>query len=348
MSTCKFFRWLAGGVLATVCVACSSSAEQHVVPASGTAASPAIGREVAPKFQRPKVATEHLYVIVTTSTKFVAEYPIQSGIPQTKPDRVVRGFFAPNALTVDGAGRLYVLDVKGVKVFAPGATGHAQPIREIDVPSFLNFDTLAVDAHGYLYVGESEHVVVYSPSAHGHAKPVAVLKPAGYPAGLGIYMGGDLYALGNTQHYGRHRVFRTHVTVYSAAPTPKRIRGFCTRELFKHGIDYGVALDGLGRLFTTHTEFINSLPVGEIDVFDATAKGCPVNKIAKITTSNPRLLEPAYLAVSTPYIYVADVQQGNGGVVFTLRSAGVRQTPVATLSISNGRPHDLYGMALGP
>ena len=160
-------RSVAAGVAATVITACSPSGAQRSIPAAGTSVVSSAA----------KGATKHLYVIVTTKRKFIAEYPIENGIPQAKPDRMVLGLIAPNAIAVDSAGNLYVLDLKTLKEFAPGASGLAKPIREIELKSFLNINTLAVDAQGYLYVGQKSRVYVYAPTAHGHATPIAKFKP---------------------------------------------------------------------------------------------------------------------------------------------------------------------------
>lgn len=347
MATYKFFRWLAAGALATVGVACSSSVGQQVLLPNHAAANSAVW-PVPLAFAPAKATTKHLYVIVTTATRFVAEYSIQNGIPAAKPDRVVRGLFAPLALTLDATGHLYVLDLKTIKEFAPGATGHARPIREIDVSNFLNNDALAVDARGYIYVGQGGRIYVYPPNAHGHAKPLAIIKPVGYPNGVTIDATGDLNVLGDTSEMDPNLQYQMHMSVYTPAPGPKRVREFCTYESTNEGLDYGVAVDGPRRLLTGHTYFVNSIPFGEIDVYAADATTCPTKRLEKITTSNPSLLEPVYVAVDRPYLYVCDVQQGDGGVIFTLRTTARRQTPLSTLSVANGEPHNVFGIALGP
>jgi hypothetical protein len=341
MVACACFRWIAGGALVIAGAACSMSTAPPVTPMSRTAAAPGA---IAPA----KAGTRHLYVIVTTSTRFVAEYPIEDGIPQVRPDRTVEGLEAPNALTVDSAGDLYVLDLKTIKEFAPGATGHAKPIREIDVPSFLNINTLAVDTSGYLYVGQKGRVFVYTPHAHGHATPIAKIKPVGYPSGLTIDASGDLYALGSTQESYPYLNYQTHVSVYNAAPNLKRIREFCSYEETHSGIAYGDALDGLGHLLTTHTYFINSYPHGEIVGFPADANKCPRGATVKIVTTSPSLAEPVYLAVDAPYLYVGDVFYGYGGVVFTLLTTGSQQMQLSTLYVANNKPHNIFGIAIGP
>ena len=251
-------------------------------PFGRNAMSPAVPPPAGPAATTP---AHHLYVIVTLKQRFVAEYPLRDGIPESRPDRTLFGFRAPNAITVDSAGDLYVLDLKTIKEFAPSVSGHPRPIRQIDVPSFLNIDTLAVDAHGYLYVGQSGHVYVYAPGAHGRATPVARFKPVGYPAGFVLDADDNFDVLGNTQRtVGSSLQFQMHTSVYAPAPKLQRIRKFCTDQLAQSGIDYGIALDQRARAFTTHTYFIGSYPQGEVDVFPAGAHRCPMNPALRITT----------------------------------------------------------------
>ncbi|MBV9233547.1 MAG: hypothetical protein JO030_05840 [Candidatus Eremiobacteraeota bacterium] len=321
---------------AAILTACSQSAGNRVLP-SGMA-GPA-----------QRSATGHLYLIVTMgSSRFVPEYPIVNGIPQATPDRTVTGFFAPVALTVDDAGHLYVLDHLTIKEFAPGANGNARPIRTIHVPNFLNIGTLLVDSNGYVYVGQAGHIHVYAPGAHGRAKPYAIVKPRGYPSGLAIDGSRELYVLGTTQEMDPYRVFTTHVSVYDPPPTLKRVRHFCGYEERSSGIDFGIGLDGRGNAFSTHTYFINSSPHGEVQVYRANDDRCPTRTSRVIETTNPALVEPVYIKVAYPYLYVCDVAYGYGGVVFTLKTTGSPQTPLSTLDVENGQPHNVFDMALGP
>ncbi|MBV9700131.1 MAG: hypothetical protein JO078_08395 [Candidatus Eremiobacteraeota bacterium] len=336
MTTCAFFRRLTALAFATMMTACSQPSGKQDLPA--TPIPPA----------STQAAIGHLYLIVTTSTRFVAEYPIKKGIPQSTPDREVTGFFAPNALTLDGAGNLYVLDYRTIKEFAPGASGHARPIRTIHVPNFLNIGTLAVDANGYVYIGQKGHVYVYAPGAHGRATPFAILKPKGYPSGLAIDASGNLNVLGTSQEMDPYRIFQTHVSVYAPPPSVKRIREFCGYEETASGIDFGIALDGKGNAFSAHTYFVNSYPFGSVQVYPAAADKCPISPSRTITTTNPVLREPVYIKVAYPYLYVCDVFYGQGGAVFTLKTTGTPQTPLSILYVENNQPHNVFDMALGP
>jgi hypothetical protein len=315
-------------------VACSAFLPQQAIPSGQAAAA--------------RAPAKHLYVIEFDSVRAVLEYAIRGGIPQAKPDRVVSGLVGPNAIALDGAGHLFVLDGRIVKEFAAGASGHAHPIRQIHVPISLNIGSLAVDRAGYLYVGQAGHLYVFAPGAHGRAAPVEILKPRGYPSSLAIDAADDLYALGNTQKEDPILAFTMHVTVYASAPKLKRTRRLCSHQFPDHGINYGIVFDGLGHLFTTHPYFIESSPAGEIDMYPENANACPIDPLSMITTSNPSLLGPVYLAVNPPYLYVYDLDYGNGGVVFTLRTTGSAQTPLSTLYVANNRGHDVQGIAVGP
>jgi hypothetical protein len=336
-------QWLASGACAAALIACSSSIGERAVPATQSASVP-----TQPHALAPGAATKHLYVLEFDAIMAVLEYPIQAGIPAAKPDRVISGLTGPNALAFDSKGRLFVLDGRTIKEFAVGASGAAKPIREINVPLSLNIGALAVDAQGYVYVGQKQRIFVYAPNARGRAKPVAIFTPAGYPSSLTIDASNELYALGSTQRMHPTLTFKMHVAVYTTPTKPTRVRGFCSRWLGDHGIDYGVQLDGLGNLFTTHPYFVNSIPRGQIDVYGAGDNVCPSDPSGTITTTNPALLGPVYLAVEAPYLYVYDLDYGNGGVVFTLNTSGSPQTPLSILYVANKQPHNVQGIGLGP
>ncbi|MBV8372689.1 MAG: hypothetical protein JOY69_05470 [Candidatus Eremiobacteraeota bacterium] len=337
----RVVRGFALGAAAAIVAGCSSVAGPSVPRGgSGLLATRAGERSGAP--------SKHLYVIEFDATKAVLEYPIEAGIPSAKTDRTITGLTGPNALAFDSAGHLFVLDGRTIKEFVVHANGPAKPIREIDVPLSNNIGALAVDGNGYVYVGQKQRIFVYAPGARGNAKPVAIFTPAGYPSSLTIDASNDLYALGNTQRMKPTLTFKMHVAVYTTPTKPTRVRGFCSRWLPNHGIDYGVQLDGLGNLFTTHPFFINSSPHGQIDVYGADDGVCPSDPVATIASTNPVMLGPVYLAVNSPYLYVYDLDYGNGGVVFTLKTSGSLQMPLSILYVADKRPHNAQGIAVGP
>jgi hypothetical protein len=83
-------------------------------------------------------APRHLYVATTGSENAVYSFPITNGIPSRTPDAVLYPNLKSVAgIAVDPGGYLYVADGNylptgtPIDVFAPGATGKANPIRQI-------------------------------------------------------------------------------------------------------------------------------------------------------------------------------------------------------------------------
>src|SRR5579859_3431577 len=106
------------------------------------------------------------------------------------------GLADPWAMAFDRNRNLYVQDFVGdavTSVFAPGATGDAQPLRRLegfdrDIPS------LAVDAAGFLYTASVEEDVIdiYAPGAQGNDAPVRSIAPGGTPSFVALDGHGDL------------------------------------------------------------------------------------------------------------------------------------------------------------
>jgi len=297
-------------------------------------------------------ATRHLYVIDFGSVVAVLAFPIRNGIPASSPDREITGLNGPIALSVDAAGTVYVLDQQQLKVFAPGASGHAKPVRVIDLPfaAKSNIDTLAVDQRGYTYVGESKYIFAYAPTAHGPAQPVASVLPRGYPAGLAVDASGDLYVLGNTEEQDPNLVYQSWVTVYATPSShPVKIRQFCTHEFTDKGLDYGLAFDGAGHVLATHPYFIGQTPRGAVHVFNADTNACPIDPVQTIASQNPSMLGPVYLAIAgNLYVYDFQFDGINSGAIFTLQSSGTPQTPLAVLHGPKSMLHGPQGIAVGP
>jgi len=102
------------------------------------------------------------------------------------------GISYPWATAVDSRGNTYVTGNSAVRVFGPGATGNAAPVRVISgVDTKLSGPGgIAVNAAGYVFVANqtSSSVTVYAPGADGNVAPVRTISGSattlGAPVGL--------------------------------------------------------------------------------------------------------------------------------------------------------------------
>jgi hypothetical protein len=137
--------------------------------------------------------SHHLYVAQGADiASIVYRYPLRAdGLPERKPDgRLDLGFRYPGSIAIGPDGDLYVSDsgtASGCKnprkcvidVFAPGASGHAKPIRKLFVPQPLY---IAVDQRGDLDVSllpGGNTTNVYAPNAKGEDQPINQLTSDG-------------------------------------------------------------------------------------------------------------------------------------------------------------------------
>jgi len=96
----------------------------------------------------------HLYVAGGSAESSASTgFPISDGLPATTPDDVLTGgnLSYPISVAFDGAAYEYVSDLNEglIKVYAPGASGNAQPLRILPV-HFAS--EIAVNRAGYLFV----------------------------------------------------------------------------------------------------------------------------------------------------------------------------------------------------
>jgi hypothetical protein len=123
----------------------------------------------AARLQRPaRAPATHLY---ETLGKTIVAYPLnKDGLPETTPDwQLTGGLSNGRWLGFDGAGYIYVSDpnLNQVRIYAPGASGNAQPVSVIPVPGSC---AMAVNKAGYIFVtafldgnGCGASVAVYAP-----------------------------------------------------------------------------------------------------------------------------------------------------------------------------------------
>jgi hypothetical protein len=143
----------------------------------------------------------HLYIAGGIfGTPGVYRFPVTNGLPATTPDAVLTGDLSgPSSVGFDGAGYMYVADAGvhvygGVKVYAPGSTGNAQPVRVITSYT-QQFVWLAVNKAGYLFVtADYNSIYVYPPGANGAAPPLRVITPPKEIWDLLVDSTGRLYA----------------------------------------------------------------------------------------------------------------------------------------------------------
>src|SRR3984957_10440355 len=138
-----------------------------------------------PSRPRHKSPSTHLYV--TTPPATVVSYPLdKSGLPATMPDWQLKSALqSPRAVSLAGAGYIYVTDMGPgqVRVYAPGASGNAMPVRTITVPTGGQPQSLAADKAGDVFVtyGNLLTLLVYPAGAHDvgsvPAAPLVAFKP---------------------------------------------------------------------------------------------------------------------------------------------------------------------------
>jgi 6-phosphogluconolactonase (cycloisomerase 2 family) len=182
-----------------------------------------------------------------------------------RPAATIRGSHTgldyPLSMTVDGAGRLYVLNGGSITVYAAGATGDAAPVATIAGANtgFNRASGIALDAAGQLYVtntGDSS-VKIYAAGATGNATPMATIAGSNTrlvnPQRPGIDAAGRLYVINGTYSTPSYVMFGREVVVFAAGATgnatPAAILAGASTGL-NHAL--GVALDAGGQLYVNN------------------------------------------------------------------------------------------------
>jgi hypothetical protein len=118
----------------------------------------------------------HLYVADLVAG-MIYRFPLaRDGLPATTPDLVLQGgLHEPYGLAVDPSGNLYVsdFDLGTVSVYAPGASGSTQPIRQLSLDGDTPY-ALAINPQGYEFVDDldTNTINVYLPGADGFDPPI--------------------------------------------------------------------------------------------------------------------------------------------------------------------------------
>ena len=124
--------------------------------------------------RQPQAHHAHGHLYVTSfygGTTGILRFPLDAdGLPARQPDGMLSGLSEPLSVGFDGEGFMYVADSPQVKVYAPGATGNAHPVRVINLagPEFL-----AVDAAGFVYVTSGYTTIdVFAPGVGPSSAPI--------------------------------------------------------------------------------------------------------------------------------------------------------------------------------
>ena len=236
------------------------------------------------------------------------------------------GISAPQAIAVDGHGRIFVAnegvdenDPGKILVFAAGSHGNVRPIATIGrTPTSDNTGLndpvgMAVDAAGILYVvntyggpDKAGSIIVYAPDANGNVAPRAAIAndaKAGrtqlkWPMGLALDAAGNMYV---TNQAGGIGASPESVTIYAAgkfgnvAPIAI-ITGSHTGLKLPHGI----AIDTDGKIYVSNDRIDeDGHDGGGIDKVTVYASGSD-GDVAPIATINGPLTgldNPAGIAI---------------------------------------------------
>lgn len=190
--------------------------------------------------------------------------------------------FAPQAITVDGAGQIYVAGIQGqspseVLVYAASSAGAASPVRTIMTgqPPADMVGAMAVDASGQIYVTDDLKgtVDVFPAGADGSSTPTRTIQwnAATFRGinSLAIDGSGNLYILGYVEGTVAGLDNPTEVVVYapnaSGAATPVRTIAGSNAEfgLNSATIDVDTAGDLYAIISDPAHPFLNATEVAE-------------------------------------------------------------------------------------
>jgi hypothetical protein len=156
---------------------------------AGTGSYAPRGAEPQQSRSRAENATTPTLYVANYDPSNVTEYPVDAN-GDVSPLRTIAGpltkLIHPLGVAIDTAGNIYVSNAPYTKapdpqfaIFAPGASGNANPVRQISARRHGNAVPfgIAVDRGGYLYEADTSSLAlkVFSPGANGEVAPVRVV-----------------------------------------------------------------------------------------------------------------------------------------------------------------------------
>lgn len=193
-------------------------------------------------------------------------------------------------VTVSGMGEIFVADGKGVAVFAPNATGDADPVRYIQWTAppegvLLQSWNITVDDSDNLYVRNGTVIAVFGPNDNGTATPTRLITGPqtqiatsvyedGYTWSMTIDSHGNIYLLCNTVRQDGLNPFGVLVFGPGSNGDVAPVRYVTTPGMNdgEYGTLTGLAVDSSGSLFVSATLSPDYYPAG-LYVFPPGAAG---------------------------------------------------------------------------
>ena len=173
--------------------------------------------------------------------------------------------------TVSKTGEIFIADGKGVAVFAPNATGNADPVRYIQWSAppegeLLKSWNIAVDDSDNLYVRNGTVIAVFGPNDNGAATPVRLITGSrtqmataayedGFTWSMSADSNGNIYLLCDTVRQDGLNPFGVLVFGPGANGDVAPIRYVTTPGMNSgsYGPTTGVAVDSAGYLYASAT-----------------------------------------------------------------------------------------------
>jgi hypothetical protein len=280
----------------------------------------------------------HLYLEIALpgSDAAIESYALTNGIPAKRPDRVrmIPNSYYGFGLALSAAGGMFVLEPGGslaqfIAHYSPFARG-ARAERQIRVAEDWALTSGGTD---YLYVAAA---TVGSGSIGGtvsilHVTGEGVRRLGSFlidnnrdvlPGAMALDAAGNLYVL-----FGAGPKLTRRVVSVFATPLgkPTQARRFCLPPATPYS--RALAVDA------AQETFVGGRDDGTIEVYAASAAGCPVTPVRTIRSSGVELGKISSLAIVGGYLYA--IGSTNGAVnLYTLDPSKGTQQPLSTVTLN--------------